>query len=282
MNAIQTFFFDDLDIRGRYIRLDSEWQTWLANRHYTPSATELMGQCAAFIALVGNDVKHLGNFSLQMRGSSIIHTLFVQCHLHADHMTLRGMIDAPLLTDPSLIADALHDGDLALTLFNASTRTDYQSIVPIEGNAPSDIFAHYLTQSVQQPVILRLSATEQSLTGLLIEKMTDTDTKDDDGWNRIGHLVASMSDHELSTWTLAQLQHKLFHEETLSRFEPVAIHYHCPKNQARMAEVIKSLGREECLSILAEHGKIIISDDVCGYDYVFSEMDIQAIFEKMH
>jgi molecular chaperone Hsp33 len=282
MNAIQTFFFDDLDIRGRYIRLDSEWQTWLSNRHYTASAGELMGQCAAFIALVGIDVKHLGNFSLQMRGTSIVHTLFVQCHLHADHITMRGMIDAPTLTSPAQIAEALHDGDLALTLFNASTRTDYQSIVPIEGNAPSDIFAHYLTQSVQQPVILRLTATEQSLTGLLIEKMPNTDLKDDDGWNRIGHLVASMSNDELSSWTLPQLQLRLFHEETVSRFEPVAVQYHCPKNHARMTEVIKSLGREECLSILAEHGKIIITDDVCGFDYVFSEADVNSIFEKMH
>ena len=49
-NHVTTFMFDQLDIRGRYVRLTSEWQHWQTNRHTTQVATQLLGECVAFLA----------------------------------------------------------------------------------------------------------------------------------------------------------------------------------------------------------------------------------------
>jgi len=277
-NHVTTFLFDELDIRGRYVRLSSEWQAWQVNRHTTAEATKLLGECAAFLSLVAIDVKSLGKLTLQLRGSGEVKTLVVQCQVDREDLKLRGMIEAPHLNQMNSLNDAFANGDLALTLFNEMTQTNYQSIVPIVGTTSTEVFASYLSQSVQQPTSLWLMANEQQVTGLLLEKMPDTDVKDPDGWQRINHLATTLTDDELSNCSLDTLLHRLFHEEIVQCYQPTPAIYHCPDEREKLSEVIRSLGEAECERIISEEGKLIISNELCNRSYVFTLKDIQAIF----
>jgi len=277
-NHVTTFLFDELDIRGRYVRLSSEWQAWQVNRHTTAEATKLLGECAAFLSLVAIDVKSLGKLTLQLRGLGAVKTLVVQCQVDREDLKLRGMIEAPHLNQMNSLNDAFANGDLALTLFNEMTQTNYQSIVPIVGTTSTEVFASYLSQSVQQPTSLWLMANEQQVTGLLLEKMPDTDVKDPDGWQRINHLATTLTDDELSNCSLDTLLHRLFHEEIVQCYQPTPAIYHCPDEREKLSEVIRSLGEAECERIISEEGKLIISNELCNRSYVFTLKDIQAIF----
>lgn len=277
-NQVSTFLFEDLDIRGRYVRLESEWQQWQQDRHTTPAATSLLGQCAAFLALVAIDVKTTGRLTLQLRGNGDVKTLVVQCLIKEHVLQLRGMIEAPTLQSAEALTDSFADGDLALTLQNDVTQTAYQSIVPIEANEAKAVFANYLSQSVQHPTTLWLSASDRQITGLLIEKMPDTDRKDPDGWHRINHLASTLTDDELNSIPLNELLHRLFHQEHIVRYQPVAVTHHCPDERDRIIEVVKSLGQSECERIITEEGKLIMSNEICNRTYVFSLADIQRIF----
>jgi molecular chaperone Hsp33 len=278
MNSITHFLFDHLDIRGRFIRLDHEWQHWLSNRHYRSAAEQLLGECVAFISLIAADVKTPGKLTLQLRGEGKVKTLVVQCLIEAEQLKLRGMIDAPTLTESDNTATAFADGDLAFTLHNAITQTDYQSIVPIEGETSSEIFATFLNQSVQHPISLWFSVNNQQITGLLIEKMPNADHMDSDGWNRIQHLANSISPTELGNWSLNQLLEHAFYEETVIVYEPLPIVYFCPDERQRVAELILSLGETECQRILSETGKIIINNDICDKTYVFTAEEVTKLF----
>ncbi|MCI4410799.1 MAG: Hsp33 family molecular chaperone HslO [Thiotrichales bacterium] len=277
-NQVSTFLFEHLDIRGRYIRLESEWQQWQEARHTTPAATSLLGQCAAFLALVAIDVKAIGKLTLQLRGNGEVKTLVVQCTIKEHTLQLRGMIEAPTLQTTDNLTASFADGDLALTLQNDITQSTYQSIVPIEANQANQVFAHYLAQSVQHPTTLWLSADDQKITGLLIEKMPETDLKDPDGWQRINHLASTLTNDELNSISLDELLHRLFHQEHIIRYQPVAITHHCPDERAHITEVVKSLGQNECERIISEEGKLILSNEICNRTYVFTLADIQRIF----
>lgn len=277
-NHVTTFLFDQLDIRGRYVRLTSEWQQWQTNRHTTPVATQLLGECVAFLALVAIDVKSLGKLTLQLRGHGQVKTLVVQCRIDREDLKLRGMIEAPELKQINFLSEAFDDGDLALTLYNELTQTNYQSIVPIEGDSATQVFADYLSQSVQNPTSLWLMADEQQVAGLLLEKMPDTDAKDPDGWQRINHLASTLSDEELRDCSLDTLLHRLFHEEVIQRYQPTPAIYHCPDERDKLIEVIRSLGQDECERIISEEGKLIMSNELCNRSYVFSLADVQGIF----
>lgn len=277
-NHVTTFLFDQLDIRGRYLRLTDEWQQWQTNRHTTPVATQLLGECVAFLALVAIDVKSLGKLTLQLRGQGEVKTLVVQCQIDREDLKLRGMIEAPELTQLNALSEAFADGDLALTLYNELTKTNYQSIVPIEGDTATQVFADYLSQSVQHPTTLWLMADEQQVVGLLLEKMPDTDAKDPDGWQRINHLASTLTDEELRDCSLDTLLHRLFHEEVIQCYQPTPALYHCPDERDKLIEVIRSLGQDECERIISEEGKLIMSNELCNRSYVFSLADVQGIF----
>lgn len=278
MNQLQAFLFDDLDIRGRFVRLSDEWQHWQQKRDYPPAANELLGQCAAFIALVGGDIKHASGLTLQLRSPNTIKTLLVQCQVTQDRLELRGMIDAPALNDARHLRRDLAGGDLALTLYNPITRTDYQSLVPVEDDNASALFASYLAQSVQQPCLLWLHADASQCTGLLLEKMPDADHKDPDGWARISQLASTLSVSELTSLSLQQLLHRLFHQEQISLYTPLPVVYHCPDEREKVANMLRSLGRDECERLLIEQGEILVSNDVCARDYRFDVQDVASLF----
>ncbi len=280
MNNVTTFLFEDLDIRGRFVRLDTQWHDWINNRHYTPATTQLLGQCVAFLALIGADVKTLGKLTLQLRGTGKVKTLVVQCQIDEHDLKLRGMIDAPQLQLNDTLNDAFLGGDLAFTLHNAMTQTDYQSIVAILGDDIETVLANYLNQSVQQPTRLWLRADSKQVSGLILEKMPNSDLKDSDGWQRVNHLADTLTDEELSQLPINTILHRLFHEEVISIYQPLPLQHHCPDERTRVAEVVKSLGKEECNQILAtQEGRIIIHNEICDRSYVFTEQDIAHFFE---
>jgi molecular chaperone Hsp33 len=279
MNNATTFLFEDLDIRGRFVRLDSEWQQWTQQRHYTPAASNLLGQCVAFLALVGADVKTLGKLTLQLRGTGKVQTLVVQCQIDEHDLKLRGMIDAPQLEPSDSLIDAFAGGDLAFTLHNAMTQTDYQSIVAILGDDIEQVLSNYLKQSVQQPTRLWLRADGQQVTGLIVEKMPNSDLKDSDGWQRINHLADTLTDEELTQLPIDTILHHLFHEEVISIYHPLPLQHHCPDERERIADVVRSLGKTECEQILADQdGRMVIHNEICDRSYVFTEKDIAQFF----
>jgi molecular chaperone Hsp33 len=54
--------------------------------------------------------------------------------------------------------------------------------------------------------------------------------------------------------------------------------YHCPEDWDKIRDMVRSLGLEDAQTILAEHGEILIRDDICNRDYHFSPADVQALF----
>ena len=204
----------------------------------------------------------------------------VQCSIEHERLTLRGMIDAPsLLTNDQLIP-ALQVSDLAMTLYSAPSNHEYQSFVPIEGETLNEIFANYLSQSVQHPTRVWLSATANKVTGLILEKMPDTDAKDPDGWDRLLHLTDSLTLEELNNWSLDDILQRVFHQEAVITYEPISVIHHCPKDQTRIDALLRSIGEEECRDILTKEGRVIISNAICNHDYIYDADAIGALFGK--
>jgi molecular chaperone Hsp33 len=43
--------------------------------------------------------------------------------------------------------------------------------------------------------------------------------------------------------------------------------------------MIRGIGREDAETILAEHGEIVINDDICNRNYRFTPEDVAKLFE---
>lgn len=279
MDQITRFLFKDLDIRGQHVQLQESWQAMLKDRHYPAALTRLLGELTAVTVMLANGLKHAGKVTLQIQGSGPVSLLVVE----ADHsLHIRGMAKTRDALDASLegLDALLGDGQLVLTLYNSVTDRHFQSFVPRHGNSVAESFEHFFSQSDQLDTKLHLAADASACGGLLLQKMPEADQKDADGWERITALAATVKDEELLTLPAEVLLHRLYHEETVTRYPSRTVAYNCPKDRERVLAAIKALGEDEVRKILEKEGAVVVHNELCNFHVKLEAADVDALFRK--
>ncbi len=277
---VQRFLFENLDIRGRLVCLTGAWQRMLDGRGYPDDIVALLGHTTALNVLLGANQKGAGRVTLQVQGTGPVKLLVCDCT--AD-LRIRGMAsyDRPI-EDVSSERRLLGDGRLAVTLEDSKSGQVYQSLVPLEGETLEDIFLHYLSQSEQLSAFLRLYADDAALCGLLLEKLPGADGRDPDGWNRVTHLAATLTLEETRDAQPYDLLTRVFPEELMRVFRLYPVEYHCPYDEEKVKDMLRSLGRAEVESILAEQGEVVIRNEMCNHEYRFDADAIAQLFATTH
>ena len=276
MDTVDRFLFDDLAIRGALVRLGPAWQAMQARRGYSAVERNLVGELAAVTALIGSNLKQPSRVTFHLQGNGPINILVMDCD---EQLRMRGMakVRAPNPA-PAPVAQLIGDGKLVLTLQNTrAAEHPYQSHVPLEGNSVAEIFENYLARSEQTPTRLWLAADGDSACGLYLQKLPGADACDADGWNRINHLAATVTAAELAL-PPDQLLTRLFPEETVRLFAPQTVLHHCPRDEEKVLNVLRTLGREEVERMLAEHDEIVIEDDICKHEYRYGHEVLDKLF----
>lgn len=286
-DTVTRFLFEGLDIRGALVHLGPSWQSLQQGRGYGPVEARLLGEMAAVTVLIAAQLKQPGRLTFQLRGGGPISLLVMDCD---EQLRLRGMARAVANLAPAPVPQLLgadQGGQLMLNLDFPVARQPYQSFVPLEGDSIASIFEHYLEQSEQQAARLFLAASDQAACCLFLQKLPGADALDPDGWDRISHLAATVKEAELLELDAATLLGRLFHEEILQGeqsskgvrlYDPRPVTHHCPEDREKVEGMLLSLGREEAEAVLAEHGEILVKDDICNREYRFSKEDVARLF----
>ena len=280
--TIRRFLFEGLDIRGAIVRLDEAWQQMQAGRDYQPTVAQLLGETAAVTALIAGQLKQPGRLTLQLRGNGPVQLLVMDCN---EQLQMRGMARSNPIVLPAPVPELLgahQGGQLMMSLDLPTARQPYQSYVPMVGDSIAAIFEHYLEQSEQQPSRLFAIAGPQAAVCLFLQKMPEADQRDPDGWNRVTQLAATVKPAELLGLDAEALLARLFHEEMETHgirvYDPLPVVYHCPEDWDKVRDMIRSIGHADAETILAEHGEILIRDDICNREYRFTPDDVAALF----
>lgn len=277
MDSVRRFLFEDLDIRGAVVSLGNAWHEMSAGRDDPPAISALLGELTAVTALIAGNLKSPGRLTFQLQGHGAVSLLLMDCD---EQLRLRGTVRhslADTVSPAPTFSDLLGDGQLILTL-QTNIGEPYQSVVPLAGDSLAAVFEHYLAQSEQQPARLFLTANDKFAGGLFLQKLPEADARDADGWNRIEHLAATLKPAELAE-PAANLLMRLFPEENIRLFEPRPVRYHCPKNEEKVLAMLQSLGRAEIEAALAEHGEILIEDDICRHSYRYGADILPRLFD---
>lgn len=273
---VQRFVLEDLDIRGAVVRLDDVWQQLQSGRDYAPELANLLGQMSAVATVVAGNLKQAGRLTIQIQGHGPVSLLVVDC---SESLNIRGMARADADTAGLSGLQALvGNGRLQLALDAPNMREPYTSMVPLEGDSIAEVFEHYLTQSEQQAAGLWLACDHNTAAALFLQKLPGADARDADGWSRARQLAQTVRDAELLTLTPAEVLGRLFAEETVRLFDPRPVTHFWPRDRDKVMNMLRSLGREEITQMLAEHGEIVVRDDLSNHDYRFDSSDIDALF----
>lgn len=275
MDTVHRFLFEDLDIRGALVRLGPAWREMHGGRGYAPAVRDLLGELTAVATLITSNLKVPGHLNFYCRGSGPVKLVVVDCD---NRLRLRGVAKVEgTVSGVTTIPALFGDGQLELTLQIGERGQRYESIVPLVGATTAAIFEHYLTQSEQSPARLWLHADGAHASGLFLQKLPGADARDADGWNRMQQLAATLTPAEL-TLPADILLARLFATETIRLFDPQAVSYHCPRDEQKVLDMLRLLGREEVEATLREKGSIAITDDICNQEYRYGREVLDQLF----
>ncbi len=276
-DQILRFLLEGTPIRGQWVSLDASWRHCRDNSEADPAALDLLGEALAAVSLLAQSLKiDGGQITLQIRGEGPVHLLVAQA---TRERRLRGLVrqSAPLPGRGGDLKQAFGARQLVITI-DSGQGEPHQGIVPLVGRRIGDALQHYFEHSEQLPTRLWLAASEQSASGLLLQRLPGP-MEDADAWNRALQLADTLSDEELLLLPAGELLHRLFHEEDLRLFEAEPMRFACSCSRQRIVEVIRSLGRDEALDIVQEQGGISVTCEFCNAQHDFDRVDITALFD---
>lgn len=71
---------------------------------------------------------------------------------------------------------------------------------------------------------------------------------------------------------------RLFHEEEVRIFDAEPVAFRCSCSRERTLEALRSIGADECYSILEEQGSIDMDCQFCHAHYSYNRNDIDHLF----
>src|SRR5690606_12298800 len=266
---------EKLDIRGAVVRLGDVWQAMQRGRVYPPAVARLLGEMSAVSVVIAGNLKQDARLTFQILGHGPVSLLVVDCN---EALNLRGYAKAEGEPAGDSLPDLVGDGRLQLSLDIAGMDQPYQSLVPLEGERIAQTFEHYLAQSEQQPAALWLASAPQASAALFLQKLPGAELKDLDGWSRVTQLARTVREDELLGLDSATLLRRLFAEEDVRLFAPRGVTHDWPADPEKVAAMLRSLGEQEVRSVLAEHGEVVVHDDLSNHTYRFDAADVDALF----
>ena len=275
---LRRFELERADVRGVLVRLDESWKQVRARADYPPALAELLAQTLAASALFTGNIKFEGSLSIQLKGAGPLTLLFAECGHDGrlrglarwqgdvpEDFTLLGVERAPLL---------------AITIDNRGSGQRYQGLVPVEDAQLATLFERYFERSEQLPTRVVLASDGERCAGLMLQQLPQSaiSEHDPDAWNRVGHLLGSATPAELLRLPAEQLLFRLFHEEQVRLHDPHALAFGCRCSRERVAEVLRSIGREEAEASVRDDGTAEVTCEFCNTRYQFDRVDLEQIF----
>jgi len=274
-DQFQRFIFEHSQVRGAWVQLGGSYQEIIHQAPYPESVRRLLGESLAASVLLSSTLKFSGSLSLQAAGEGPLTTLMTEC---SHKRNIRGIarFDEQAVTGETL-NELLGQGRMAITITPEQGQR-YQGVVPREADTLAGCLEEYFERSEQLATRLFLFSDEHTAGGLLLQRLPGHTEEDDDLWNRVEHLAATVQAEEILQLDSEPLLHRLFHEETVRLFEPEPVAFHCSCSRERTLAALESIGQEECYSILDEQGSIDMNCQFCHANYRFDRNDIDHLF----
>jgi molecular chaperone Hsp33 len=303
MSALSKFLFEGLPVRGMIVRLTDAWQEVLTRRQalgeHPPEVRRLLGEMAAAGVLMQATIKFNGALVLQIYGDGPVKLAVAEVQPELSFRATAKVVGA---VPPGAQLEGLlnlHGGGRCTITLDPRDKfpgqQPYQGVVPLHGDRReplqhvSQVLEHYMLQSEQLDTRLILAADDQVAAGLLIQRLpaegagnlgrrNEDEIGLSEAYNRIATLAATLSRDELLTLPSDQILRRLFWEDTLRLFEPQQPRFACTCSRDRVRGMLRSLGREESDSLIAERGLVEVGCEFCGLQYHFDSVDVGEMF----
>ncbi len=303
MGELHKFLFEGLPVRGMLVRLREDWRELLVRRAgaegraFAPEVRTLVGEMAAAAVLMQANIKFNGALVLQIFGDGPVKLAVAEAQPDLGfRATAKVVGEVAAGAQLEALVNVHGQGRCAITLDPKARlpgQQPYQGVVPLAAGAHGkagqplqrveQVLELYMRQSEQLDTRLVLAADEHTAAGLLIQRLPAAGADDDgaaadDAYGRIALLAATVTRDELLALPAQRLLQRLFAEETLRVHAPQPTRFACTCSRERVRGMLRTLGRAESDSLVAERGAVEVACDFCGQTYRFDAVDVGEMF----
>lgn len=268
------YLFDNASVRGELVQLEKSYQEVIAAHDYPEAIQHLLGELMAATSLLTATLKFSGDISIQLQGDGPVSLAVINGN---NLQQLRGVSrwNGDIAADAQL-QSLFGKGHMVITL-TPDDGERYQGVVALDKETLSECLEAYFEQSEQLPTKIKLFADANQAAGMFLQVLP-TDGDHNAEFEHLSVLTETVKQEELFTLEAEEVLHRLYHEEEVRLFEPVAITFNCTCSKERSAQAIRTVAKAEIDSIIAEQGKVEMGCEYCNSKYIFDAIDIEAIY----
>lgn len=278
---VQRFIFDKLPIRGACVDLTDVWQTIAVQKEYTTGIRQVLGELMAANILMMSNVKLHGKIIAQIQDNPKLDLVVSECD-HDMHVRATAKFERSVHEDSQVnYNDCIKQGTLVISIDSNNDGKVYQSVVALAGHDLGQVLTEYMLQSEQLRTLFVIAYSENRIVGFMLQQLPDQAGLHEDDINRIFMLADTLTQNELQHYDLNNILHRLFNEDDIVLFDAQKVQFKCTCGRERVTNMLRSLGQEEALSIIADEGSITVTCDFCNTVYSFNEQDVQDMFSTL-
>lgn len=303
-------------VSGRLARMGASIDAILTRHGYPDPVSEALGQALVLVAMLGSTLKPGGRLGLQTKSDGPLSVMVADFEHPGGLRGYASFESARIFTPQSGSARETQgglfgSGLLALTIDPGGDADSYQGVVPLEGQSLTAAALAYFRRSEQLPTFMRMAVARHFTAadgapgawrwragGLLVQHAPtrldpgepddavvvadDADRlagEDDDPWQRVRVLAATVEDHELLDPTLApdRLLYRLFHEEGVRVYRARPVADKCRCSRERVSDVLKRFGPAELEGLRESDGGVTVTCEFCSAHYRFEAGELEEV-----
>jgi molecular chaperone Hsp33 len=300
------------DVIGRVVRLGPVVHGILSRHAYPEPVSHALGEALTLTAMLGSALKSDAKLILQTKTDGPLDFLVthfeqpgpqrgqMRGYANYDKADL-GLAGAKGRGDQGSM---LGSGHLAMTIEPGGGGDRYQGIVGMDNGPLLEAAHEYFRQSEQIPTFIRLAVARHygpatgggprawhwRAGGLMIQQLpreggvraprdddaNELEDDEEENWNRVRHLAATVEDHELLDPLLApeRLLYRLFHEEGVRVVPATAIAEVCRCSRERIEMYLRRFGAAELADLREPDGSLSVTCEFCSRQYRFEPGEV--------
>lgn len=282
-DSLIRYTFANAPVRGELVQLEQSYQRLVQGHDYPMVVQHLLGQLMAVTSLLSATLKFEGHINLQLQGNGALNFATVN---GSQQQQLRGVARMTQeLEDGQQPSFAQLLGDKAYLVITLSPEDGerYQGVVEVKTTDTSlaEVIERYFTQSEQLQTRVWLHANDTHVGGLLLQSLPGEDDPER-GFEHLATLTSTMTAEELFELEANVVLHRLYHEEDVIVYEPMAVGFFCGCSHERSMNALYSVPIEELRDIIQSDGEIKLTCDYCLAEYVYDDDDLGVIQGHMN
>jgi len=297
---------------GRLVRLGGVADSILSNHDDPEEVSRALGEAVVLTTLLGSGLKQDSRLILQTRSDGPLSFLVVNYEQpgkvrgYASHKADRlAALEASGRIDQGQL---IGKGHMALTIDPGGNLDSHQGIVGLSGGPLIEAAHAYFRQSEQIPTFIRVAVARHFKApgqngdgkwhwragGLMLQHLVSETERvrlaaargeaeedlllgeDDDHWQRVSTLAATVEDHELLDPLLSpdRLLLRLFHEEGVRAGPASEVSSYCRCSRERIRLLLKSFGSTDLADMREADGCVAVKCEFCTATYRIPENEL--------